>query len=190
MSVFYRVIRWITYVVGYIGFRPRISGKENLLPSGRMMLICNHIMWSDVVFLIFLNRRTVHFMAKEELFHNVLVGWVLRKVGAFPVKRGSADMASIKKAFEYLKQEEPVIIFPEGRRNNTEHVLPFRGGAAMIALKMRAPVVPVYIEPYHAFGRVNIHIGKAVPLHEYYEGKADLDAANVCLEAAITELAL
>lgn len=53
-------------------------------------------------------------MAKEALFHNKALAWLIRKLGAFPVTRGTADIQSVKTAMQVIKDGQNLLIFPEG----------------------------------------------------------------------------
>ncbi|PKM87314.1 MAG: hypothetical protein CVU87_09865 [Firmicutes bacterium HGW-Firmicutes-12] len=84
----------------------------------------------------------------------------------FPVKRGKADRTALRTAFKHLENEEIVGIFPEGTRNKGDGLLPFEQGAALIAIKGGASIIPVgLIGTKKAFpasfrGDIEIRIGK------------------------------
>ena len=75
------------------------------------------------------------------------MGKIFRALGAFPVNRGEADIASLKTALGILKEEQVLGIFPEGTRNRnaTGTLLEFKQGATMVAYKAKAVIVPVAI---------------------------------------------
>ena len=89
MTDFYRLVYTILAPFIRFFFPRRVVGLENL-PEGGAILCPNHAsFWDPFVVAMALpvdSRLTV--MAKDELFHYPVVGWFLRKVGAFPVKRG------------------------------------------------------------------------------------------------------
>lgn len=60
----------------------------------------------------------VHFMAKAELFDIPVLGPIISKVGAFPVKRGGVSRESIRLAVQLLRDGNMLGVFPEGSRNN------------------------------------------------------------------------
>ena len=79
-------------------------------------MAANHVSnWDPILVGVAIN-RPVHFMAKAELFHNPLLGTILRGLNAFPVNRGSADRNAIRQALELLEKGETLEIFPPGRR--------------------------------------------------------------------------
>src|SRR5436305_12006590 len=83
-------------------------------------------------------------MAKEEAFYSK-VGWLVRFLSAFPVKRGEGDRQAIRAADEQLKRKKVFIIFPEGTRSKTHAMAKGNPGVGMIALRAGVPVVPVAI---------------------------------------------
>ncbi len=84
-------------------------------------------------------------MAKEELFENKAVGWWLRHVNCFPVKREAGDKAAIEEALKRLKQGKAVLIFPEGTRTQDGDLQPFQEGVGFLSCVAHVPVLPVYI---------------------------------------------
>ena len=83
----------------------------------------------------------VQFMAKQEALRWPLAGPVLRAVGAFPVDRAAHDTRAVRRAIRVLQRGGCVGIFPQGTRGGTE----LHGGVALIALRARAPIVPVRV---------------------------------------------
>ncbi|MDR1014468.1 MAG: 1-acyl-sn-glycerol-3-phosphate acyltransferase [Coriobacteriales bacterium] len=130
-------------------FRYKAYGLEVLdaLPKGTgFIVVGNHRSYLDPVFVMsVLKPRVIRFLAKEEFTSALpalarIVAWV----GAFPVKRNTADMSAIKRAVRMLKRGEPVGIFPEGTRIRSEGQVPvYHEGAALVAQLAKAPVIPV-----------------------------------------------
>jgi 1-acyl-sn-glycerol-3-phosphate acyltransferase len=86
-------------------------------------------------------------MAKQELFDSRLKRFFLKQLLAFPVYRRHADMLSLKQAMAVLEHGHIFGIFPEGRRSITGELDSFEKGAAFLALRCNAPIVPVYADP-------------------------------------------
>lgn len=153
----------------------RVEGLENLPRKGPALVVCNHASLWDPIVLGTVLPRQVFFMAKKEIFRNPLFSTVLRWVGAFKVNRGGADREAIQEAIKNLRAGRMVGIFIEGTRNRTSSdFLPPQPGAAMLALRSGAPVVPVALvntkNTLRAFrSKIIIRVGK--PLEEL--GSAD-----------------
>ena len=83
-------------------------------------------------------------MAKEEYFSSRLA-WLVRFLGAFPVKRGEADRQALRAGEEQLKKGNILVLFPEGTRSRTHTLAMAHSGMGLIALRSGVPVVPVAI---------------------------------------------
>lgn len=169
--VFYDFGKFITMVLTTFVFPLKITGREHLPKNGPFIVIANHISMWEVFFIgrLIFPLRTV-FMAKSELHDmNKLFNWVLKCVGSFPVKRGTADIGAIKRALSVLKDGDVFAIFPEGTRNMKldGSLLKFNNGAGYIALMSGAPVIPVLFADtagFKLFRKVNITVGPPVDL--------------------------
>jgi 1-acyl-sn-glycerol-3-phosphate acyltransferase len=84
-------------------------------------------------------------MANDFLFRIPVLGPLLPHYGAFPVARGTLDREAIRRAEAYLKDEDLLCMFPEGGTTITGVLYPFEGGAALLALRNNAPLIPVGI---------------------------------------------
>lgn len=142
----YRLGRWLFRVFFRVWLRWEVSGSENVPPVGPLILAANHSSLLDPPLVGGAVRRPVRFMAKDELFRPPLFGRVLRAMGAFPVRRGRPDRQAIKLALRILESGGVVGMFPEGTRGDGRVLLDPQGGAAMLALKSGAALVPMAIK--------------------------------------------
>ena len=159
----------------------RLVGRERL-PSEGGLFCANHTGMSDPLCLIVAlgPKWNLHVMAKAELMRVPLLGWILKQAGIFGVERGKSDVGAIKTAMKYLKSKESVLMFPEGTRikngvdkdgNESEA----KAGAAMLAVRTGAPLIPVYIPEKKRWFRVtNVVIGEPyLPQVESRKGSAE-----------------
>ena len=180
MKPFNRLFIFVYYVVGFVSFilhPTSVEGMEKLPRSG--VLLCpNHSSnWDPILVALRLpiNYR-LHIMAKEELFENPLLGWFLKKVGAFPVSRGSSDINAVKQSIQALKDGDNLLIFPEGTtiHNGVGYAdgLPAhaKAGVAMIGVRTGATLVPVFVDgEKKLFHRTRIIFGE--PYEPHYTGR-------------------
>ncbi|MCR4399974.1 MAG: lysophospholipid acyltransferase family protein [Syntrophomonadaceae bacterium] len=124
-------------------FRWRVEGEEHIPRTGPVILAANHLSNWDPILVGAACSRPVHFMAKEEMFRSRWLAWLLTRIHAFPVRRGSADRRALRTALDRLAQGEVLGIFPEGTRSKTGELARPQPGIAMLALRSGAPVVPV-----------------------------------------------
>lgn len=176
--MFYALAREIVSFIFHIYFKLIIIGKENIpQEKGSFIIASNHVSNNDppMVGIVFKGKYT--FMAKEELFRiNPLFTWLIKKLGAFPVKRGSKDTAALDSALESLKNGRIFVIFPEGTRSKDGELGKPKSGVTLIAARAKVPVVPVFVK----YGkkrfwkrRVLISVGKAIPAESF-----DIDLEN------------
>lgn len=164
----YHTLRWIVIFILSITLRVRLRGRYNIPTSGPFILASNHLAWTDIPLLVCHLPRKVVYMAKEEYFNSRLA-WLVRFLGAFPVKRGEADRQALRTGETQLKQGNILGIFPEGTRSRTRMLAKGHAGLGLIALRTGAPVIPTAIwGSEHAlkkFGaRVTIVYGEPIVL--------------------------
>ena len=173
-------------------YRIRAEGQEHIPRSGGVILCGNHINAQDPIIIGLACPRPVCFMAKEELFRSQLLGFIIRGLGAFPVKRGSADRAALKHALSLLEAGCCFGIFPEGTRSRTGELQKPEPGTAYIALKSGVPVIPVGISgSYRLFSPIRVRFGPPVDLERFRGQRLNgptLEAASQAIAEAIAEL--
>lgn len=169
-------------------FPMKVTGLENLPEDGACILCSNHLSDWDPFLLACALPRQVVFLAKKELFEVPVVRWFVKKMDAFPINRGSADLAAIRKCMSVVREGKVLGIFPQGHRYRADDHRKLESGAALVALRTRTTVVPVHISaPLRYFHRVRIDVGAPVPLDDL-AGKADtasLEEATERLTRAI-----
>jgi len=124
-------------------FRGRVYGTENVPRSGPVVIVSNHASYFDPPLLSCCIRRPVAFMAKAELFEVPLLSQGIRLYGAYPVKRAAADRSAIRAAVGALQQGWAAGIFLPGHRTPDGRIPEAKLGAAAIAHKAQAPLLPV-----------------------------------------------
>ncbi|MFA7636586.1 MAG: lysophospholipid acyltransferase family protein [Monoglobales bacterium] len=144
-------------------FGAKISGLENIPQEGGCIVCGNHISNHDAVFVASYFPRRCTFLAKKELFIPVIRG-ILKKVGAIPVKRGATDVGAIKASIRALKDEKPLVLFPQGTRLKKLEFDDFKNGAPFLAIKCNVPIIPVGICGKFKF-RSGIKLKFGSPIH-------------------------
>jgi 1-acyl-sn-glycerol-3-phosphate acyltransferase len=112
--------------------------------NGPLLVLSNHQSHLDPVLLGVACPRQLRAMARKSLFFGPL-GWMIRSLGAVPIDRGGSGISGIKAILTLLKNQEAVIIFPEGTRTRDGLLQSFQPGFAAIARRSNATIVPVAI---------------------------------------------
>lgn len=170
-------------------FPLKIIGKENVPEEGGVLLCANHISLLDPMTIGIKLNRQVKYMAKAELFKVPVLGWLINKLGAFPVKRGGVSKESIKTALNTLRSGNVMGIFPEGTRNSDSGVA--KKGAASFALRSGAAVVPAaIIGTYKPFRRMTVIYGAPIDLSSFAgAGSESLEEVTDVIMGRIHEMA-
>jgi 1-acyl-sn-glycerol-3-phosphate acyltransferase len=130
-------------------FRWTIEGVENIPREGPALLALNHIAYLDPLaacYVVDKRKRIPRFLAKEELFRDKKIAWVLRGTKQIPVHRGTADAPmALDAAIEAATRGEVIVIFPEGTITKDPDLNPMEGktGIARLAIESGAPVIPM-----------------------------------------------
>lgn len=142
-TVVYRLVAGLLTFLSFVLYRPRVTGKENIPLVGPVLIAPIHRSNVDFAFTLFISPRKVFFMAKDGIFKFAPLRILLLHLGAFPVKRGSADRESMALAEEVLRRGHALVLFPEGTRKEGRAVAELRDGAMFVAARTGATVVPV-----------------------------------------------
>ena len=137
----------VALALGLAGIRYTVVGRENI-PKGRALVFCaNHQSNVDPPVLFRALHPRLHILYKAELRKLPVLGHVLEAGGFVAVQRENRDaaFASIEQAVQSVRHGNSFLIFPEGTRSKTNHLLPFKKGGFVMALQAQAPIVPVAI---------------------------------------------
>ncbi|HCJ67396.1 MAG TPA: 1-acyl-sn-glycerol-3-phosphate acyltransferase [Elusimicrobia bacterium] len=164
--------KWFFWLIFKFFWRIKVYGHKNIPPQGGVIVAANHSSLVDPPVLGSAMKREANYLAKQELFRIPIFGNILRRVNAFPVKRGESDILALKRARRLLEEGKLVILFPEGTRNRTGKLLRGRPGIGILTVWTGVPIVPALIRNtnrlFH-FPRLEVHF--APPL--YFSNSGD-----------------
>ena len=141
------VIRGFRVIFRLLGLRFVVRGIENIPTSGPALLASNHLSYLDFTFVGLAasrRRRLVRFMAKKSTFESPLSGGLMRAMWHVPVDRASGA-AAYRIAARRLAAGELVGIFPEATISRSFTLKSFKLGAATLAVREQAPLIPVVL---------------------------------------------
>lgn len=144
--ILYRVVWFGFFAAIKLMFRIKVEGRNNL-PEGPFIVSAVHRSFIDTPIVGMMTNRRLRFMGKENLWHSKPLGAFLSVMGGFPVERGSADRTALRAAEDVLALGEPLVMFPEGTRQegarlNRDQML---DGPSFVACRAGVPIVPVGI---------------------------------------------
>jgi 1-acyl-sn-glycerol-3-phosphate acyltransferase len=190
---------WLKWLLG----GGSVVGLENVPRRGAYIVVSNHTSNLDPPFIGgVIGRHTgrpIHFMAKEEINHWPIIGWLARGSGVFFVRRGEGDRGAQRIALEHLAAGRPIAIFPEGTRTRDGVLREPKVGVALLAMRSGAPLLPVGISgsgrifpgrsrvPHRT--RVDIRIGEPFSLPHQPSGHLDREALAEGTERIMREIA-
>ncbi len=169
-------------------FRTRYEGLAHVPRAGGTLVASNHGSYLDHFFLACRIDRPVNFMAAAELFSNPVAARLLSALGAFPVRRGAHDHATIETAQAIVERGGLVVIYPQGGIRPSLEGRP-RHGVGIVALSTGAPVVPAAIVDatslhragFLRFPKVTVRFGE--PLRPGREDPPDQEDAERATDA-------
>ena len=191
--------RGLAKLVTFVTIRPIASGLENFPKRGPALIVINHLGDADVVLLAASIPTTIDGMGKIELSDHWLVGPVFRAYGVIWVHRGRPDRKAIRAALDGLSQGRLVALAPEGRESVIGVLEEGTEGAAFLALKSGAPIVPVAMtgtENENTYGhlrkwkraQVTLAIGKPFYLKEHTDRQTMLREGTKQIMQSLAEL--
>jgi 1-acyl-sn-glycerol-3-phosphate acyltransferase len=141
----YEFARFLLAPVAAVWYRMTVTGVQHVPAEGPAIIAPNHKSMFDPFFVGLATQRPLHFMAKSELFKGRSAR-LLSGLGAFPVRRGTADPEALETARIHLEQGRVLALFPEGTRFRDPDALKTpRRGAGRLAIEAQAPIVPCAI---------------------------------------------
>jgi 1-acyl-sn-glycerol-3-phosphate acyltransferase len=171
--LFYRIVRWMLTTGSRLLWRVKVVGVERVPSTGGFVLAPSHRSMMDIPLVAIPTTRRIRYMGKASLFRIPVLGWLFSTLGGFPVERDGTDRKAVRDSVAMLAAGEVLCVFPEGTRQNGPKIQPLQPGAAYLALRSGAPIVPVAIAgseeilrdhkaPVPHFGRVVIVVGEPI----------------------------
>ncbi len=127
-----------------------VVGMENVPPGGGVLFLSNHISALDVFcvpWAIYSKypQEVIRQVSKEELLHIPVIGWILSKIRAFPIRRGRADLSGIREIENFIRNDK-VVLYPEGTRSRDGKLGKGNRMVGRFILDVKPTVIPVAIK--------------------------------------------
>lgn len=127
--------------------RLKVQNECPLPSEGPAILVCNHVSALDPLLIqSAIRKRLVIWMMAGEYYDIPVLGSVFRAVHAIPVQRSGRDLTATRAALRALENGRILGIFPEGKIETSQELLPFQTGVALMAIKAGVDVYPAYLD--------------------------------------------
>jgi len=157
VSRFYATVGWTARLLFRVLYGVRVTGADRIPDTGAYLICSNHRSNLDPPLVGGFLKRQISYFAKAELFDSKLGGAFLRRLNAFPVKRGQMDKAAMSTCLKVLSNGGALLFFPEGTRASSTGFLYPKFGVGWVLRKTNVPVIPVYL---HGTGTAAAFKGK------------------------------
>jgi 1-acyl-sn-glycerol-3-phosphate acyltransferase len=170
--IFFFVCFWIGKIVCYVPMSilwpTKVVGRRNLPRNSKVIVVCNHLSWVDILILWFKIPGFRRFLAKKEV-GSWYSKWLTCLSGTIFIDRQGSDIKAIKKCINVLNKGQSLNLFPEGTRNRVDtNLQQIQSGVSMLVLKSGATVVPVIIRDKAKMLRRNVVcIGQPLTFPEF-----------------------
>lgn len=186
--------RGLAKAVVFVTMQPTVTGLENFPKHGPALIVINHLGDADAVLLAASIPTTIDGMGKIELNEHWLVGPVFRAYGVIYVHRGRPDRKAIRAALDALTEGRMLALAPEGRQSVEGKLEEGTEGAAFLAMKTGAIIVPVamtgtenenvYHRKWWRRARVTLSVGQPFKLTEQADRQKMMrDGTNQIMES-------
>jgi 1-acyl-sn-glycerol-3-phosphate acyltransferase len=138
---------WASSALVLCSVRVKIVNLDLLQPGQPYILAANHQSLFDILALLSKLKVQFRWLAKESLFNIPIFGRAMRKAGYIPINRSNPIQAyqSLLLAAKKIQEGTSVLIFPEGTRQEKDHLGDFKKGGFILAIKSQEPIVPIGI---------------------------------------------
>ncbi len=142
---FYAFCRAVVAGFSYLFWRTRVTGRDNIPRDGAFILSPVHRSNIDTPLMGCVTRRRLRYMGKDSMWKYPWSAWFFTSLGGIPVRRGTPDREALRASETAVRAGEPIVVFPEGTRRSGPVVEEMFEGAAFVAVRTGAPIVPVGI---------------------------------------------
>lgn len=193
VTPFFTFMRGLLYPIHFLVYPYKLHGHKKV-GKGAYIYVSNHYHMFDIFYPARTTCEGIHYVAKQSvMLAPVLNRWAAR-IGAIGAMRDGSDVRTVMDCIRVLKNGEKINLYPEGTRNKSEgdEFLPFHGGAALLAIKTKTPIVPYVIcNRPRVWRTTHVVFGEPFELSEYYDRKltpADYDEADEKLKNRLYEI--
>ncbi len=164
-GILYEVARALAIVLFHTVMPIRFHHQERLTQDPPFVLIANHRHALDpIVMAMGIPKKQIVFLAKKELGKTKFTRNIMTRLHCILVDRHNVDMEAMRSCMKAVKMKKILLIFPEGTRHHEGEMEQIETGTALIAMRSKAPVIPIYFDRKLSFFKVtNLYVGEPIP---------------------------
>lgn len=164
-GILYEVARVLAIVLFHTVMPIRFHHRERLMQDPPFVLIANHRHALDPIAMAMgIPKKQIVFLAKKELGKTKFTQNIMTRLHCILVDRHNVDMEAMRSCMKAVKMKKILLIFPEGTRHHEGEMEQIETGTALIAMRSKAPVIPIYFDRKLSFFKVtNLYVGEPIP---------------------------
>ncbi|MBQ8081709.1 MAG: 1-acyl-sn-glycerol-3-phosphate acyltransferase [Clostridia bacterium] len=179
-TFWYTMARGFTFLMTHLFYPVTYHNAAVCDQAGACIVVANHKHWLDPLLVgSRFKRHEVVFLGKKELVHTKLAERLMKRLHMIVVDRHNSDLKAMRECIQTVRKGHVLGIFPEGTRCRETTLAHLETGCAFIALRCKAPLVPVLIDrPCRLWRRTHVYFGQPLQVEELYQGVTDAAAAE------------
>ena len=183
-GILYEITRVLANILFHTVMPVRFHNKERLLREPPFLLIANHRHALDPIAMAMgIPKKQIVFLAKKELGKTPFLRNVMTRLHCILVDRHNVDMEAMRACMKAVKIKKVLLIFPEGTRHHEGQMEQIETGTALIAMRSKAPVVPIYFDRKLSLFKVtNLYVGEAIPYDDLLEQGINTETCEIMNE--------
>ena len=179
-GVLYEITRVLAIILFHTLMPVRFHNRERLQQEPPFVLIANHRHALDPIAMAMgIPKQQIVFLAKKELGKTPLMQNIMTRLHCILVDRHNVDMEAMRACMKAIKMKKILLIFPEGTRHHEGEMEQIETGTALIAMRSRAPVIPILFDRKLSWFRVtNLYVGEPIPYDDLLEKGINADTCE------------
>ena len=164
-GILYEITRVLAIILFHTVMPVKFHHRERLLQEPPFVLIANHRHALDPIAMAMgIPKKQIVFLAKKELGKSPFTQNIMTRLHCILVDRHNVDMEAMRSCMKAVKMKKILLIFPEGTRHHEGEMEQIETGTALIAMRSKAPVIPIYFDRKLNFFKVtNLYVGEPIP---------------------------
>ena len=164
-TVTYEIVRVLAQIVFHTFLPVRFHHRERLEGERPYVMIANHNHALDPVPMAMgVKHEQIVFLGKKELGEKKWIRNILTRLHCILVDRHNTDMEAMRACMKAVKMKKILLIFPEGTRHHEGQMEQIEAGTALIAMRSKAPIIPIYFDRKMSLFRItNLYVGEPIP---------------------------